>query len=40
MTFIDWLVIAGYFALLAGVVYVTLRKNKIESGEDLFLGGR
>ena len=40
MKFIDWLVIAGYFALLAGVVYVTLRKNKIESGEDLFLGGR
>ena len=32
--------ILGYFGLLAGVVVFTMRRNKIESGEDLFLGGR
>ena len=40
MTLIDWLVIAGYFGILAAVVIGTLRRRKIESGEDLFLGGR
>ena len=40
MTFVDWLVIAGYFGVLAAVVVGTLRRKKIESGEDLFLGGR
>ena len=40
MTTIDWLMILGYFGVLAGVVAWSLRKNKIESGEDLFLGGR
>ena len=40
MTLIDWLVIAGYFGVLAAVVVGTLRRKKIESGEDLFLGGR
>ncbi|MCR5413714.1 MAG: sodium:solute symporter [Kiritimatiellae bacterium] len=40
MTAIDWLMILGYFALLGGVVWWSMRKNKIESGEDLFLGGR
>ena len=40
MTCIDWLVILGYFGVLAAVVVCTLRRRKIESGEDLFLGGR
>ena len=40
MTIIDWLVILGYFGVLAAVVVGTLRRRKIESGEDLFLGGR
>ena len=40
MTLIDWLVILGYFGVLAAVVVGTLRRKKIESGEDLFLGGR
>ena len=40
MTLVDWLVIAGYFGVLAAVVVGTLRRRKIESGEDLFLGGR
>ena len=40
MTTIDWLVILGYFGVLAAVVVGTLRRKKIESGEDLFLGGR
>ena len=40
MTLIDWLVIAGYFGVLAAVVVGTLRRKRIESGEDLFLGGR
>ena len=40
MTVVDWLVILGYFGVLAAVVVGTLRRKKIESGEDLFLGGR
>ncbi|MGN0832569.1 MAG: sodium:solute symporter [Kiritimatiellia bacterium] len=40
LTWIDWLMIGGYFALLAGVVVFTLLRQKIQSGEDLFLGGR
>ena len=40
MTCIDWLVILGYFGVLAAVVVGTLRRKRIESGEDLFLGGR
>ena len=32
--------IGGYFALLAGVVVFTMMRQKIQSGEDLFLGGR
>ena len=40
LTWIDWLMILGYFGMLAGVVVFSLRRNKIESGEDLFLGGR
>ena len=40
MTTMDWLVILGYFGVLAAVVVGTLRRKKIESGEDLFLGGR
>ena len=40
LTWIDWLMILGYFGVLAGVVVFSLRRNKIESGEDLFLGGR
>jgi len=40
MTCIDWLVILGYFGVLAAVVVCTLRRKRIESGDDLFLGGR
>ena len=40
MALIDWLVILGYFCALAAVVFCTLRRRKIASGEDLFLGGR
>jgi hypothetical protein len=40
LTWIDWFIILGYFGVLAGVVVFSLRRNKIESGEDLFLGGR
>ena len=40
LTGIDWLMILGYFGLLGGVVWWSMRKNKIESEEDLFLGGR
>ena len=36
----DWLMILGYFGVLAAVVVSSLRRKKIESGEDLFLGGR
>ena len=35
---LDWLVILGYFGLLAAVVMFTKRKQ--ETGEDFFLGGR
>jgi SSS family solute:Na+ symporter len=38
MAIIDWLVILGYFALLAGVVVFTKRKQ--ETSDDYFLGGR
>ena len=38
LTGIDWLMILGYFGLLAAVVVLTKRKQ--ESGEDFFLGGR
>ena len=40
MGFIDWLMVFGYFGVLAAVVLVTLKKHKIQSGEDLLLGGR
>lgn len=40
MALLDWLVILGYFGILAGVVWFTMRKNRIETGDDLFLGGR
>ncbi|MBO7720779.1 MAG: sodium:solute symporter [Kiritimatiellae bacterium] len=40
LTFADWLMILGYFGVLAAVVVFSLRRNRIESGEDLFLGGR
>ncbi len=40
MQFLDWVMILAYFALLAGVVVFTIKRRKIESGEDLFLGGR
>ena len=35
---LDWLMILGYFGVLAAVVLLTKRKQ--ESGEDFFLGGR
>lgn len=40
MVLLDWLMIVAYFALLAVVVIFTIKRQKIESGEDLFLGGR
>jgi len=40
LTGIDWLMVAAYFALLGGVVVFTMKRRKIQSGEDLFLGGR
>ena len=40
MTGMDWAAIAAYFAILAGVVAWTMKRRKIQSGEDLFLGGR
>ena len=40
MQALDWLVVLGYFGVLAAVVVGTLRRHKIQSGEDLFLGGR
>ena len=40
LTWIDWLMILGYFILLGGVVVGTMMRQKIQSGEDLFLGGR
>ena len=40
MALLDWIMILAYFALLAGVVVFTMKRKKIESGEDLFLGGR
>ena len=38
LTGLDWLMILGYFGVLAAVVLLTKRKQ--ESGEDFFLGGR
>ncbi|MBO7166140.1 MAG: sodium:solute symporter [Kiritimatiellae bacterium] len=38
MAIIDWLVVLGYFCILAIVVFATKRKQ--ETGEDFFLGGR
>ena len=40
MQALDWLVVLGYFGVLAAVVVGTLRRHRIQSGEDLFLGGR
>ena len=40
MEFLDWVMILAYFGLLAGVVVFTMKRKKIETGEDLFLGGR
>jgi hypothetical protein len=36
LTWIDWLIILCYFGVLAGVVVFSLRRNKIESGENPF----
>ncbi len=40
MATIDWLAILGYFGILGGVVWWSLRRNRIETEKDLFLGGR
>lgn len=40
MATLDWIMILAYFGVLGGVVWWSMRRNKIESGEDLFLGGR
>ena len=36
---LDWLVIAGYFALLFGVAWWVIRQNK-DTADDYFLAGR
>ena len=40
MQALDWLMVLGYFGVLAAVVVGTLRRHRIRSGEDLFLGVR
>ena len=40
MAVLDWIMILAYFGVLGGVVWWSMRRNKIESEEDLFLGGR
>ena len=40
MTGLDWTMILAYFALLAGVVVFTMKRKRIETEKDLFLGGR
>ena len=40
MKVLDWAMILAYFALLAGVVVFTMRRKRIETEKDLFLGGR
>ncbi len=39
MTLLDWLMIAGYFALLLGVAWWVINKNK-DTADDYFLAGR
>ena len=40
MAALDWIMILAYFGVLGGVVWWSMRRNKIESEKDLFLGGR
>ena len=40
MAALDWIMIFAYFGILGGVVWWSMRRNKIESEQDLFLGGR
>ena len=39
MTTLDWLAIAGYFAVLAGIVWRAMRRTR-ETTDDYFLAGR
>lgn len=39
MELLDWLVIAGYFALLLGVAWWVIKQGQ-DSAEDYFLAGR
>jgi len=39
METLDWIIIAGYFGLLAGVAWWVIRKNK-DTADDYFLAGR
>ena len=39
MSGLDWVVIAGYFALLLGVAWWVIRQNK-DTADDYFLAGR
>jgi SSS family solute:Na+ symporter len=36
---LDWVVIAGYFALLFGITWMSIRRNK-DTADDYFLAGR
>lgn len=40
MATLDWITIFAYFGVLGGVVWWSMRRNKIENEKDLFLGGR
>jgi SSS family solute:Na+ symporter len=39
MTFLDWLMIAGYFGVLFGLVWWAIRRSR-ETADDFFLAGR
>ncbi len=39
MEFLDWIVIAGYFAILLGLAWWVIRQNK-DTADDYFLAGR
>ena len=36
---LDWLIIAGYFGLLAGIVWWVVKRNR-DTADDYFLAGR
>ncbi|HEK85610.1 MAG TPA: Na+/glucose cotransporter [Candidatus Aminicenantes bacterium] len=40
LTVIDWLVVAGYFALILGIAWWTIKKHKNKTSDQYFLAGR